>query len=454
MSGPRIGSLFSGTGGLDMGVQAVVGGDLAWVADIDPGASAILSHHHPDVPNLGDITAVDWRRHRGVDVITAGYPCQPFSSAGKQRGTDDERHLWPDVAVAISILRPGTVVLENVRNHLRLGFDVVLQDLASLDYDVRWTLIPASEIGAPHERMRLFIVARPAGWISPPAGALFGTPLPLSHGAKLPHSGVMIDGHVWKEARPSFGQVAPLLPTPTVSDTNGAGAHGDGGLDLRTAVSLLPTPRASDGEKGGPNQRGSSGDLMLPSAVALLPTPAVNDMGEGKTVEDWDAWTLRIKAEHGNGNEHGKSLSIEAQRLLPTPTTADSKASGAHGYSGNEFCALTDATVRQPDRWGEYAAAIYRWESLFRPAPEPTQPSSKGKPQLAPAFVEWMMGLPAGHVTDPGIYADMTDRRGKPLSASAIRNLQLRALGNGVVPQQATAAVRWGLAHAHLEVSA
>jgi DNA (cytosine-5)-methyltransferase 1 len=69
----------------------------------------------------------------------------------------------------------------------------------------------------------------------------------------------------------------PLLPTPTVSDTNGAGAHGTGGPDLRTAVSLLPTPRATDGTKGGPNQRGSSGDLMLPSAVMLLPIPTAMD---------------------------------------------------------------------------------------------------------------------------------------------------------------------------------
>lgn len=74
--------------------------------------------------------------------------------------------------------------------------------------------------------------------------------------------------------------VVALLPTPTVSDTNGPGTHGDGGPDLRTAVTLLPTPRATDGTKGGPNQRGSSGDLMLPSAVTqLLPTPTAHEPG-------------------------------------------------------------------------------------------------------------------------------------------------------------------------------
>lgn len=191
----------------------------------------------------------------------------------------------------------------------------------------------------------------------------------------------------------------------------------------------MPTPRASDGEKGGPNQRGTSGDLMLPSAVAhLLPTPAVNDMGEGKTVAAWDEWTAAMQAKHGNGNGHGKSLAIEAQRLLSAPTSADSKASGSAGYGDNQSCTLTDAAVRQPERWGIYAAAIHRWEQILgRPAPAPTQPSKKGTPQLSPAFSEWLMGLPAGHVTDvPGLS----------------RNDQLKALGNGVVPQQAALALR------------
>jgi DNA (cytosine-5)-methyltransferase 1 len=112
---------------------------------------------------------------------------------------------------------------------------------------------------------------------------------------------------------------------------------------IETAVMLLPTPRATDGTKGGPNERGSSGDLMLPSAVMLLPTPTVNDMGDGKTVDWWDDWTAEKKAQHGNGNGHGKSLAIEAQRLLPTPTAADAHASGGNSPSD---VTLTDAVVR------------------------------------------------------------------------------------------------------------
>ncbi len=106
-----------------MGVQSVLPGRTLWHSDIDPGACQVLAHRWPDVPNLGDVTCVDWSKVAPVDVITGGYPCQPFSHAGKRAGTNDERHLWPYVAGAIAVLRPGLCVLENVRGHLSLGFD-------------------------------------------------------------------------------------------------------------------------------------------------------------------------------------------------------------------------------------------------------------------------------------------------------------------------------------------
>ncbi|MFE7664764.1 DNA cytosine methyltransferase [Streptomyces celluloflavus] len=159
MSGLRIGSLCTGYGGLDMAVQQTFGGSLAWLADNDPGAARILAHHHPQVPNLGDLTAVDWRSVEPVDVLTAGYPCQPFSSAGRRKGTTDDRHIWPHIARALRALRPRVAVFENVANHLRLGFDVVLGDLAGLGFDASWCVVRASDVGAPHQRRRLFVVA-------------------------------------------------------------------------------------------------------------------------------------------------------------------------------------------------------------------------------------------------------------------------------------------------------
>jgi len=200
---------------------------------------------------------------------------------------------------------------------------------------------------------------------------------------------------------------------------------------LPSAVAMLPTPQARDWKGYGPGDANRH-DPNLSAIPLLLPTPAVNDMGEGKTVEHWDEWTAKMQAAHGNGNGHGKSLAIEAQRLLPTPTTADHKASGSAGYGGNDFCTLTDATVRQAARWGDYAEGIARWERVFvRPVPPPTMAGKKGNAQLSPVFVEWMMGLPAGWVTDvPGI----------------TRNDALKALGNGVVPQQCASALRTMLA--------
>ena len=107
----RIGSLCSGYGGLDMGVQAVLGGTVAWHVEFDKDPSAILAHHWPEIPNHGDVKTTDWHDVEPVDVLTAGYPCQPFSHAGNRKGSDDPRHLWPDVARAIGVIRPGLVVL-------------------------------------------------------------------------------------------------------------------------------------------------------------------------------------------------------------------------------------------------------------------------------------------------------------------------------------------------------
>ncbi|MFF7348739.1 DNA cytosine methyltransferase [Streptomyces antimycoticus] len=143
-----------------MAVQEVFGGSLAWVADNDPGAARILAHHHPRVPNLGDITAVDWEDVEPVDILCGGYPCQPFSSAGKRKGTADARHIWPHIACALGVLRPRYGIFENVAGHLSLGFDTVLSDLAARGFDAEWCTLRASDIGASHQRKRLFLLAR------------------------------------------------------------------------------------------------------------------------------------------------------------------------------------------------------------------------------------------------------------------------------------------------------
>lgn len=154
----RVGSLFSGYGGLDM----AVGGELAWYAEVEPAACRVMEAHHPGVPNLGDVTQVDWASVEPVDVITGGYPCQPFSSAGMRRGTADDRHLWPYLFSVIRTIRPKYAVLENVAGHLTLGFADVLADLASIGWDAEWGTLRAADAGAPHNRNRLFVLTYPA----------------------------------------------------------------------------------------------------------------------------------------------------------------------------------------------------------------------------------------------------------------------------------------------------
>ena len=169
-----------------------------------------------------------------------------------------------------------------------------------------------------------------------------------------------------------------LLPTPRTSDTNGAGAHGQGGLDLQQAVTLLPTPTTQP----------------------------------------------------DTGNGHARNLGKEV-RLLPTPRASDGPHGGPNSRGSKGDLALP-AAVHQ---FGEYGPAIDRHERAFaRTAPSPTEPGRGGNPRLAARFAEWMMCLPDGWVTDPTIWEGMTD--------TAARNAQLHALGNGVVPPQAVAALR------------
>ena len=155
-----VGSLFSGIGGLDLGLERA-GMKVIWQSEIDQFASKVLKKHWPEVPNYGDIKQIDWRTVERPNVICGGYPCQPFSQAGKRKGTDDPRHLWPWVRQAISELRPEYAILENVRGHLSLGGTQVVGELAEIGYDAEWQLVSAASQGATHVRERLFILAYP-----------------------------------------------------------------------------------------------------------------------------------------------------------------------------------------------------------------------------------------------------------------------------------------------------
>ena len=207
-----------------------------------------------------------------------------------------------------------------------------------------------------------------------------------------------------------------LLPTPTTRDHKGQNQRRDASC---LPGALLPTPRATDGTKGGPNQRGSSGDLMLPSEVTLLPTPTVMDYAASGA-------TYAATETHHTGTTLTDAV-VRGHGLMLTPSVADVEGGRKH-RSGARSDELLLNGLAHAQAFGQYAPAIARWEAALVDRPrclrEPT--GKGGAHRLSPRFVEWLKGLPDGWVTD----------------TATTRNEQLKALGNGVVPQQGAAALR------------
>lgn len=359
-----IGSLFTGYGGLDMGVAMAVDPDarVAWTSDVEKGPCKLAQVRWPDTPNLGDITQINWSDVEPVDIICGGSPCQDLSLAGKRAGmaAGTRSGLWESMAAAVETIRPRLVVWENVLGALSarayspvesepwmLGTGTnepalraagrVCGDLASLGYDCRWAVVRASDAGAPHQRARFFLIGYP-------------------------------DGEPWDVRRPARPRKAQGGRPFSESAGSGVGA-------------LMPTPTASD-HKAGHHQDGTGHSLT--QAVQLLPTPSASDAVFG------------LPRTSGRPPEKSTKLATRLE--------------------------YTD--------YGNYTPAIARWEHVTgRQAPPPSTPSRRpgGKPQLSARFVEWLMGLPDGHVTGPDL--------------GLSRERQLRMLGNGVVPQQAALAV-------------
>jgi DNA (cytosine-5)-methyltransferase 1 len=153
-----VGSLFSGIGGLDLGLERA-GMEVRWQIENNAYCQRVLAKHWPAVPRYGDIKEVDPSELESVDVICGGFPCQPVSLAGKGRAQDDERWLWPEFVRVVRHLRPHYVLVENVPGLLVRGMGDVLGALAGLGYDAEWQSIPATAVGAPHLRYRVLVVA-------------------------------------------------------------------------------------------------------------------------------------------------------------------------------------------------------------------------------------------------------------------------------------------------------
>jgi len=293
----RIGSLCTGIGGLDLAIP----GEHVWMCEYDKHCQVILDRQFPGVPVYPDIRGLGADTPR-IDIITAGYPCQPFSHAGKRQGEADPRHLWPEVARCVGLLRPRFALLENVSGHLGLGFDRVLADLAQIGYDAKWVVVRASDVGAPHRRERLFVVATNAesvGWD--------GWQRELGKQAET-------DGRHFGETEKGSDE-----PSPGTTGTERRGA------ELKS-VGATAGPTAEHRERNRENTVGSqtSSDSDSTGLQGIGPEPG--EAHEGRTVDgdrasqqpDWGVYEAAIRHwEHILGVEAPRPTDDEG-RLQPT----------------------------------------------------------------------------------------------------------------------------------------
>jgi DNA (cytosine-5)-methyltransferase 1 len=160
----RVLDLFSGIGGFSLGLERTGGFETAAFCEYAEFPRKVLAKHWPDVPIYPDVRELTAERFDAdglgpIDLICGGYPCQPFSHAGKRLGAEDDRHLWPEMFRLIASLRPAWVIGENVAGHVSMGLDDVLSDLGTLGYSAQAFVIPACALGASHRRDRTWVVA-------------------------------------------------------------------------------------------------------------------------------------------------------------------------------------------------------------------------------------------------------------------------------------------------------
>ena len=419
----KLGELCAGYGGLGLAVEEVFDAELAWYSEFDAAPSKIMATHWPDITNHGDMTQIDWANIEPVDIISGGTPCQDLSAAGRRKGmTEGTRsNLWVHMREAVAIIKPKFVVWENVRGaysakatsdlehcpgcmgasgganeHVLRALGRVLGDLHDLGYDCQWRGLRAADVGAPHGRYRVFIVATRRGVAANPVG--FGG----NQAFKRDGSG-----------------------TP---DGDGASFPNESDRDTLRLRSNRETTADTEhhGHVASPGGR-SDGTAVAPGARPASVAPKEHGESTGGHFADSESGLLqasRPEVTSDSNGGHDARREQDQERGKVERAAAERAGGDVHGSDAIE--------------WGDYAPAIRRWETVRGTAPAPTELTAKGKHRLSARFAEWMMGIPAGWVTDVDIS----------------RNDQLKAIGNGVVPQQAIAAIRDMLIHLEEESEA
>lgn len=454
------GSLFSGAGALEMGLAQVVPGTVSWHCQYEPptkdtpsprqAAANVLAHHWPDTPNLGDITQVDWTTVPRVDILCGGFPCTDVSVAGAQAGlirSGDNRTrsgLWGQFATAISVLRPELVVIENVRGLLSARADsrmepcpwcvgdertpdlralgAVLGDLADLGYDAWWTGLRASDVGTAHARFRVFIFAWPADAAGDTWRLVNGDSTPAGDPYRRDCDGRPAAG-LTRQAGPAAGPLADAERELGEQRRIAASRQEAGGGSFSVPARCSRASVADADRNSTPDVETVDSERARADVGAVCDSAAAADTGGVWPREQHESRRER----QGTADPHGYREVVadtDGARLGRVGRVDTTSALGTHGRG----CEDGPRRGGEPHAWGVYAPVIDRWAGVVgRPAPDPTSATPKGDQRLNPRFVEWLMGWPAGHVTDvPGV----------------ARSDALKVLGNGVVPQQAAEAFR------------
>lgn len=426
MSLLRIGSLFAGIGGLDLGVEHATGGLVLWQVERDPWCQRVLARHWPDAQRYDDVctVATDACPLAEVDLVCGGFPCQPVSLAGAREGLDDERWLWPHAERILRVVRPRFVLLENVRGLLTanggLALGEVLGGLARLGYAAEWDLFRASDVGAPHRRERWFCLVYRTGGGWEESGRDAG--------------GVVAEGR---------GRIGARGPQAIPADGGGVGvglADPNGVRERQPQRGLTDERgRAFDGGEGGvvdaagARREGLTGSRRESSRRLS----EVAGGGSGGAMADPE----RVSVQRCGGPGGVARASGDAQGEAREQRGRDAAGGGGEDRSG--------VALGNPDRQGSSLGTRERGDAgpeLATALGARRDGYAVGGGVAQPCVGRDVDGLPSGldaHRWPAG--------RGEPQhawepprtsKATPHRRARLKALGNAVVPQQAALALR------------
>jgi DNA (cytosine-5)-methyltransferase 1 len=385
----KIGSLFAGIGGFELGLsQGIPGARVAWQVEIDPWCRGILAHHWPDAARHDDVREVGARNLEPVDVLCGGFPCQDISTAGAGAGLAGARSgLWFEMLRVIRELRPAYVVAENVAALRSRGLPVVLDGLREAGYSATWSIIAASDLGAPHQRRRMWILACRSDVpqvMIPVVGEADldeclrdvwprgGDPEPWERGEPRAQPATLKIPDRSHRLRALGNAVVPQIPRiigRAIAAGDAFALHGC----AAAAETRYPTPTAEDGEG-----HASPGNLRRTLTLRTIgawgwpayPTTTVAERDNAGGAKTWPTPTVC-----GNHNRVGVSAksgdglaTAVARSAWPTPTAHLAKECGSISeYQRNE-ASLTAQAIG-----------------------DPTTPG-----RLNPAWVELLMGYPRG----------------------------------------------------------